>query len=104
MTQIAFRFGGTTFDPDQDSERLSRQFLRVRALMLDGEWRSLYTIADATGDPVQSISARLRDLRKAKFGGYNVERRRVAGGLWEYRVFSGDCGRNNGDSSGAGGV
>ena len=27
-----------------------------------------------------------RDLRKAKFGGYRVERRRVSGGLHEYRL------------------
>lgn len=33
-----------------------------------------------------SISARLRDLRKPNFGGYTVERRRVEGGFYEYRV------------------
>lgn len=35
---------------------------------------------------VASISARLRDLRKPKFGGYVVERRRRTVGTWEYRV------------------
>jgi len=38
--------------------------------------------------PEASVSARLRDLRKAKFGGYRVERQRVreGRGLYHYRL------------------
>jgi len=39
-----------------------------------------------TSHPEASVSARLRDLRKEKFGGHVVERRAVKRGLFEYRV------------------
>lgn len=79
-------FDGATFEPALDQARLTRQHARVLACMSDHAWRSLDDIARATGDPPASVSARLRDLRKARFGGYLVERRRVAGGLFHYRV------------------
>jgi hypothetical protein len=60
----------------------------VHAVMKDGLWRSLGDIREATGYPEASISARLRDLRKAKFGAHNLERRRTAGGPFEYRLAS----------------
>jgi hypothetical protein len=43
----------------------------------------------ATGS---GLSARVRDLRKARFGGYEVERKRIAGGLWAYRIVFGGRG------------
>jgi hypothetical protein len=79
-------FGGRTFDPARDGERLSASLIRVRACVSDGRWHTLEELARKTGDPEASISARLRDLRKAKFGGRQVERRYVADGLWEYRL------------------
>jgi hypothetical protein len=79
-------FGGTTFDPARDEARLNEQCIRVYRLMKDSEWRTLYEISAVTADPVQSISARLRDLRKPKFGGFEVERQRRSGGTWEYRL------------------
>jgi hypothetical protein len=54
--------------------------------MLDGKWRTLKDIEVATKSPQSSISARLRDLRKPKFGSFIVERKRVKGGLYAYRV------------------
>jgi hypothetical protein len=54
--------------------------------MLDGTWRTLEGIRSTVGGSEAGISARLRDLRKPRFGGYGVERRRVSGGLFEYRV------------------
>jgi hypothetical protein len=79
-------FDGATFSEERDGERLSKLFERVRALMLDGQWRTLGEIAEVVEAPEASISARLRDLRKADFGGYKVERAYVANGLWRYRV------------------
>jgi len=62
----------------------------VFALMSDGVFRSLAGIAHATGFPEASISARLRDFRRPKFGGYTVERRRGGfGGSHEYRLLVG---------------
>lgn len=79
-------FGGWTYEPARDGSRLRAQLGRVRAVMLDGRWRTLAEIETATGDPQASISARLRDLRKAKFGGWVVEREYLHDGLWAYRL------------------
>lgn len=81
-------FDGETFDEERDGERLNSQFERVRELMLDGEWRTLEAISTAVGYPTHSVSARLRDLRKPKFGGFAVHREYVSDGLWRYRVLA----------------
>lgn len=71
-----------------DEQRFGGQLAKVRALMQDGKWRTLEHIALLTGASEAGASARLRDLRKAKFGGHTVERRRVkhGGAQYEYRV------------------
>lgn len=79
-------FDGTTYNHARDGKRLSYQLDAVRDLMSDGLWRTLWDIAEETDFPEASISARLRDLRKHKFGGHRVDRRYTGGGLWEYRV------------------
>lgn len=81
-------FKGQTYDPDQDHGRLKAQLHRVKTLMLDGTRRTLRQIADATGDPEASVSARLRDLRRLEHGAYVVQRERVPGarGLFTYQI------------------
>ncbi len=79
--------GGDTFDHDRDYARLNAQHLRVYEAMKDHQWRTLQMISGITGDPEASISARLRDFRKAKFGKHWMIRRHIEGGLWEYRLF-----------------
>ena len=81
-------FDGQTYDHKQDSPRLTTQYRAVFSLMLDGVWRTLREISDATGFPEASVSARLRDMRKKRFGEHTVNhRRREEGrGTWEYRV------------------
>ena len=86
MTDTMPHFDGDTYDPEQDHVRLSGQMLKVRNLMADGQWRTLAHIASEVGAPEASVSARLRDLRKPKFGGYAVERARMGSGLHYYRV------------------
>lgn len=82
-----FNFDGNTYDRRLDQKRLSTQFLTVRDLMLDGQWRTLQEISNVTGYPITSISARLRDLRKTRFGLYSVERGRLGdAGTYIYRV------------------
>lgn len=83
---MTLHFDGATYDENQDSKRLGKQLLSVRDLMMDGRWRTLRQIADATDKPEASLSARLRDLRKPKFGSYVVQRKRIDGGLYAYRV------------------
>lgn len=81
---------GATYEPELDHVRLNAQTLRVWQVVKDGAWRTLAEISAATGDPEASISARLRDLRKVKFGGHTVERARMDGGLHMYRVTPSD--------------
>jgi hypothetical protein len=100
------RFDGPAYDPALDDDRLRRQLGRVWTLMRDGEWRSLYEIAAATGDPETSTSAQLRHLRKPRFGGYTVEKRRrtPGAGTFEYRLLLGASGAQGDDRQPAGGV
>lgn len=83
---------GETFDPNQDQNRLNLQRQRVFALMNDHEWHPSTEFERRLGDSWASLSARVRDLRKPKFGGHTVERRRVTGvpGLHEYRLVPDD--------------
>lgn len=72
---------------DSDVKRLSGQLERIKALMADGLWRTLAEICEGIGATSEAgASARLRDLRKARFGAYTVESRRREGTLFEYRV------------------
>jgi hypothetical protein len=87
--QRTLHFDGETYAPAFDHERLRGQAHRVYLLMADGSWRTLAEIAAVTGDPEASISARLRDFRKQRFGDHSVERQRrgeAIRGLWEYRL------------------
>jgi len=89
------RFDGATFDPRLDGLRLTRELGAVVLVMRDGNWRTLEEIQEVIivggGQfyPVQSISARLRDCRKERFGRHTVDRRRRGSpykGLFEYRL------------------
>lgn len=85
-------FDGATYEPPLDRERLTGQLRRVYELMRDARWRTLTEIREVAGGSEAACSARLRDLRKARFGGHTVERRRRGdgrAGLFEYRLASG---------------
>ena len=83
------RRDGATYDHERDGRRLACQQNRVLARLRDGEWWTLKRLAQATGDPEASISARVRDLRKPRFGSHVIERRYVERGLWQYRLVTG---------------
>ena len=85
MSQLAM-FSGKTFDAALDGERLNSALGKVYAVMLDHQWHTLDELAAKAGCSPQGASARCRDLRKPRFGGHVVERRRVEGGLWVYRL------------------
>lgn len=84
-------FDGATLEPS-DILRLKGQLKSVYDIMSDGRYRTLEEIVnDAkqhfdTVMKTQSASARLRDLRKPKFGGYQVLRRRAGEGVFEYAL------------------
>ena len=77
---------GVTYEPAFDFSRLNRQAKLVALVMVDREWHTLRELSEQTGQPEASISARLRDLRKARFGSHTIERRRVSRGLFSYRL------------------
>jgi hypothetical protein len=79
-------FDGESFVAEVDGKRLGDQMLNVYRVMADGQWHSLAAIEYVTGYPQASISARIRDLRKPRFGGRTIERQRVGGGLFRYRM------------------
>ena len=81
-------FDGKTYERAKDHPRLMTQLERVRYILTtptEKRW-TLRELADAIGAPEASISARIRDLRKGKFGGYEVKHNRRDGGLWEYWI------------------
>jgi hypothetical protein len=83
------QFDGRAYSSQFDHERLTGQIRRVYDLMRDGRWRTLDEIAAATGDPAASVSAQLRNLRKPRFGQWEIHKRtrgQRAFGLWEYRI------------------
>ena len=79
---------GSTFDPERDTKRLNKQHVRVWLVMKDEQWHTLAGISAMTGDPEGSVSARLRDFRKPRFGSHTVQRRTVkdSPGLHVYRL------------------
>ncbi len=94
--QSSLNFDGPTFVSELDGERLKGQMSRVFQVVRGGEWLTLGEIS-VRCKPINrmgresdaSISARLRDLRKLRFGGFTVDRRRrgdPSSGLFEYRV------------------
>lgn len=79
---------GATIVPERDFARLARQLDRVREVVLnrvgpDDGWLTLAAIGSYAHAPEASVSARLRELRRA---GYTVERRYVRNGVHQYRV------------------
>lgn len=79
-------FDGATYEPKRDHARLKGQLLRVYQLMSDGEWRTLRNLANHVHGSEAAVSARLRDLRKDKYGAREIERRHLGSGLFEYRM------------------
>lgn len=64
----------------------SSQRLLVWQAVEDGAWHRLAALAARLNLPEQSVSARLRDFRKARYGGHRVDRRRESRGVYAYRV------------------
>lgn len=79
-------FDGSTFDEERDGERIASQLDRVWLEISDGKWHTLAELATTCGGTEASVSARIRDFRKPKFGGHTIAREYVARGLWKYRL------------------
>ena len=77
---------GATYEPKRDRVRLNAQAQAVWDVISDGRGHTLAEISEMTGHPQASISARLRDFRKPRFGGHKIERQYIKYGIWVYRV------------------
>ena len=78
---------GPAYEEKLDGKRINKQMRTIRDYMLAGGWHTLDHISTMLGYPEGSVSANLRHLRKARFGGYLVDKRRIkSAGTWEYRV------------------
>lgn len=79
-------FDGATYVPNRDYERLTGQLKAVYDVMKDGKWRTIPEIGSTVIGSEAAISARLRDLRKPKYGAHDVQREHVDRGLYRYRL------------------
>ena len=68
---------------------LAGQTERVYLALKSATWLTLPELHKMTNDPISSISAQIRHLRKPEFGSYTIKRRRrgpAEQGLVEYRL------------------
>lgn len=79
-------FDGTTYVHARDHGRLSAQLNQVRQVLSDRQWHMLAEIVLRVRGSEAGVSARIRDLRKTKFGGHLIERRHISHGVWQYRM------------------
>ncbi len=82
-------FDGVTYEPKFDATRLRGEMRHVYNVMRHGDWRTIRDIAFETTYSHAGISARLRDLRKVRWGSHTVNRRRRGDpkrGIFEYQL------------------
>jgi predicted transcriptional regulator len=87
--QTQLTFNGADYVHHLDFNRLNTQMGRIFELMKDSQFRTLSEIEALTGYPQASISAQLRNLKKQKFGGHRLYKRRKGNlniGLYEYQL------------------
>jgi hypothetical protein len=68
---------------------LAGQIERVYNALNRGAWLTLPELHRITGDPIPSVSAQIRHLRKPEHGSYTIKRRRrgpAEHGLFEYQL------------------
>ena len=81
------KFDGKTYNATLDKVRLSGALEKVYRAAKDGTWHTLEHLSWVAGCTESSASARLRDLRKPRFGSHTVNRRRTAKpGIYEYQL------------------
>jgi hypothetical protein len=78
-------FDGQTLD-DRDTPRLKRQLDGVLRALKTGGWWTLSRLAEEAGGSEAGVSARIRDLRKLRWGAHTIDRRRLPGGLYQYQL------------------
>ena len=80
------QFDGATYEPDKDQKRLGTLLIRVYNVLKDGQPHTLPELVLKCGGSETGVSSKLRDLRKARFGGHTIEATRKHGGTWTYKL------------------
>lgn len=86
MRKLREVFDGDDYNHGRDSERLGTQLERIKEAVIGKGFFTYEQIALMSGAPLTSIPAQIRNLKKARFGGYKVERRYVCDGVYVYSV------------------
>lgn len=79
-------FDGKTYEPAFDRKRLFRALRKIFDIMCDHDWHTIHELAQLCCISETSASARIRDLRKERFGSFEVKAQRVNDGIWQYRL------------------
>jgi len=86
VVSIAFQAPSLPFTK-ADRAKMASNRAAVLKLMLDGRARTLRQIrAECEFDPETEVSARLRDLRKPEYGGYEVKCWRGGSDVYLYQM------------------
>ena len=83
------KFDGSDVVKKLDNPRLEKGITRIFNYMKGERWLTLETISESTSIGESSVSAQLRNMRKDRFGGHTIEKRRKGertSGLWEYKL------------------
>jgi hypothetical protein len=73
--------------------KLRKDLVAIKRAMNGKGWQTLWTIGSRvyelsqTHMEPQTVSARVRDLRKEQYGGHDVQRRYAGNGIYEYKLF-----------------
>ena len=81
-------FHGSDYQKGKDQKRLIKGMLKVFEYMLDGQWRTIPEISEATGVYVPSVLRYKQYLARPEWGGHFVDKKRMTedGGVWLYRL------------------
>jgi len=81
-------FDGAAYDSARDKDRLITQKQTIYNYMTSHakQWVTLRQISKFCQAPESSVSAQLRNFRKAKFGSHTVHRKHVKNGLFAYQL------------------
>lgn len=85
VEQIAIDFDGATYDRELDGSRLRVQLEAVKKVLSDGKPHTILDFIYCSGSEAGQ-RARIRDLRKVKFGRHVILRARETNGLFSYRM------------------
>jgi hypothetical protein len=79
------RFDSGIVLTEKEQNGLTDQLDNIFNVLSDGLWHTVAEVAGIFGYQHTSVDAQFRNLRKEKFGGWNVARKKI-GGVSHYRI------------------